>query len=75
MTKEQLIDAGFRPLTVEYHMPKEDEMFSRALKQLEKGMGGDPHYILWNEDRTTAEIWSLKSYPDDDDLDPVPMAF
>ena len=42
-------------------MPKEDEMFSRAVKQLNRH-GGDIHYFLWSEERDTVEIWTIPSH-------------
>jgi len=61
MTKEQLIESGYVSLTEPYLMPKEDEMFSRAARQL--AHGGDPHYFLWDEEKTTVEIWTIPSKP------------
>jgi hypothetical protein len=61
MTKQDLIDNGFVSLTEPYIMPREDEIFSRAAKQLEEG--GDPHYFLWSEERDTVEIWTIPSKP------------
>lgn len=61
MTREQLIDQGYEQLTDAYMMPKEDEMFSRAVKQLNRH-GGDIHYFLWSEERDSVEIWTIPSH-------------
>ena len=61
MTKEQLIANGYVSLTEPYILPKEDEMFSRAAKQLKNG--GDQHYFLWSEEMDTVEIWTIPSKP------------
>lgn len=60
MTREQLIEQGYEPLTEPYLIPKEDEIFSKAVKQLNRH-GGDIHYFLWSEDRDTVEIWTIPS--------------
>lgn len=66
MTREELIDQGYKPLTEPYSLPKEDEMFSRAVKQLNRH-GGDIHYILWGEENATAEIWTIPSKDTDNE--------
>ncbi len=62
MTREQLIEQGYVSLTEPYIMPKEDVIFSRAVKQLNRH-GGDIHYLLWSEERDTVEIWTIPSKP------------
>ena len=60
MTKEQLLESGFKPQAGPYLMPKEDEMFSRAVRQFSK-TGGDPYFLLWSEERDSVEIWTMPS--------------
>ena len=61
MTKEQLIEAGFKPQAGPYLMPKEDIIFSRAVRQFSK-TGGDPYFLLWSEERDSVEIWTNPTF-------------
>jgi hypothetical protein len=57
---QSLIKLGYQPLTMPYILPREEEIFERALAQIKKGQLA--HAIIYQTPEEV-EIWTIPNKP------------